>query len=144
MAKMVIGIGNGAPEQLLLSAALATKAVELGLDVDIFLFQGGMQAFRDRGVLKHPLANAADVPDPLQGFARLRATGKARIHACPTDAGRARARLKDFSPLVDDVVGLGSYVDSSEGPGVLHAYFGPCAEEKAQEPEPRKPTLQVL
>lgn len=143
MARMVIGIGNGAPEQLVLSAALATKAVEIGLDVDIFLFQGGMGAFRDRGVRRHPPANSAE-PDPLQGFARLHATGKARIHACPMDGGRARARLKDFSPLVDDVVGLGSYVDSSEGPGVLHAYFGPCAEEKAQEPEPRKPTLQVL
>ncbi len=154
MARVVIGIGNGATEQLLMSSAVVAKAVALGMDVDIYLFQGGMRAFRRGAGIHRSLGDVREtplqspVPDPFAPLQELRATGRVHIHACPAeDKSASPTRLRDFSPLVDDIVGLGSYVSNSEGKDVLHIYFGPCAEEHDMETRvegPKKPALKVL
>ena len=152
MAQIVLGIGNGAPEQLLLASTVIEKAVLIGADVNVYLFKGGLRAFRRQRAalpLRHPGGGRTErspqgLREALDVWQTLRATGKVHVHACPSfDASGATARLEDFLPLVDDVVGLASYVERSEAKDALHVYFGPCAEER-DIGRPVRPVLRAL
>jgi peroxiredoxin family protein len=146
MAQIVLGIGNGAPQQLLLASAVVEKAALLGTEVHVYLFKGGLKAFRrlNRAYPADTEATPQGLREALGIWQTLRSRGWVRIHACPSyDMRGATARQEDFLPIVDDVVGLASYVERSEAKDALHVYFGPCAEEQDAE-KPIRPVLRAL
>ena len=133
MSKMVIGLACGSLEKLLVASTLTGGAVALDMDVDIYLLLGGAYAFRkdvagsgtytDRPELLEEMKAgmaAGAVPAPLDNLRALREDGRVRIHVCGT-AGRiwGAGELSDFVDVVDDIVGVASYIMDCEEADVV-------------------------
>jgi peroxiredoxin family protein len=126
--RMSILLFSGTKDKLTSVATLSTGAVAMGMDVDIFLAYWGMNAFRkamtgsnnrfDRDFedMSGTLAKNMQAKNInwLENLRKAKANGNVKIHVCSTVADLFEAKKEDFDPIVDDVIGIGGYIEQAK------------------------------
>jgi peroxiredoxin family protein len=122
---------SGTVDRLYPVGIIASGAVAMGMEVNVFLTFWGLEAFRQgRPEQNHKMdLNYAEMA-PLMGQAMVQAKvppwieilkqakklGNVHVHACAMTADLLHLKKEDFDPIVDDIVGVGEFVsDAREG-----------------------------
>ena len=128
--KMAILLASGMSERLLAFSTLVSGAAALGYDVHIFASYWGLDAFRTSHADGHPPGEPGHGPDGerLQETLHRRnvpswrkilraakAVGHVGIYACSQSMEVMGLSRKDLDPLVDDVMGIASFVERTRG-----------------------------
>jgi peroxiredoxin family protein len=128
--KLSIVVYSGTVDKLMPVAIMTAGAVAMDMEVNLFVTFYGIHAFRKDQVQKNmrfskdfeELAPAmmktmADmhVPSWYDMLKDAKASGKVRISACSTTAGIMHVKKEDMIDIVDDVVGVGTYLDTAAG-----------------------------
>ncbi len=120
---------SGTVDRLYPAAILASGAVAMGMDVDIFLTFYGLDAFRRGQPEKNQKmdANYAElapilaqrmvekkVPSWYDMLQKAKEMGKVRVHACAMTLDLMGLTKEHLDPVVDDVVGVGEFVSHAK------------------------------
>ena len=122
---------SGTVDRLYPVGIIASGAVAMGKEVNVFLTFWGLEAFR-KGRPEKNMKMSGDYAEmaPMMGQAMVQAKvppwieilrqakklGNVKVHACAMTADLLHLKLEDFDPIVDDIVGVGEFVsDASEG-----------------------------
>jgi peroxiredoxin family protein len=122
---------SGTVDRLYPVGIIASGAVAMGKEVNVFLTFWGLEAFR-KGRPEQNMKMSADYAEmaPMMGQAMVQAKvppwieilrqakelGNVKVHACAMTADLLHLKLEDFDPIVDDIVGVGEFVsDASDG-----------------------------
>jgi peroxiredoxin family protein len=129
--KMTMGLFSGSLDKLTAAGVILSGAVAHDLEVDIYVLLQGARAFKKEvgaDVSKLGMAENADlrvefeaslerlkVKPWLDFFKEAKEIGTVKIHICGL-AGKiwGGEKLEDFVNLVDDICGIGEYIDSSQ------------------------------
>lgn len=126
---MSIVLFSGTVDKLLAVSTLATGAVAMGLDVDIFLTFWGLNAFRkdqvrtntrfsaDFAEYAEPALKAMELKNVTHWLDTLRSAkelGNIRIQACSMTMELFGWSLTDLDPIVDDVTGVATFVEIAQ------------------------------
>ncbi len=122
---------SGTVDKLFPVAILASGAVAMGQEVDIFLTFWGLEAFR-RGAPQQNMRFSKDFEDKAPAMAALMqqkqvpswyetlrkakelGNGAVRVHACAMTMDLMGLTQDDLDPIVDDVVGVGEFVEEAQ------------------------------
>ncbi|MDQ7820371.1 MAG: DsrE/DsrF/DrsH-like family protein [Armatimonadota bacterium] len=122
---------SGTVDKLFPVAILASGAVAMEQEVDIFLTFWGLEAFR-RGAPQQNMRFSKDFEDKAPAMLALMqqkqvpswyetlrkakelGNGKLRIHACAMTMDLMGLTKDDLDPIVDDVVGVGEFVEEAQ------------------------------
>lgn len=126
--RMCIVLAGATVDKLYPAAIMASGGVMNDVEVDIFLTFWGLMAFR-KGAPRQIQNVSADygdqapammqamqekkVPSWYDTLLQAREVGTVRIHACGMTADLFDLKLEDFEPVVDDIIGVGEFVDMS-------------------------------
>jgi peroxiredoxin family protein len=125
---------SGTVDRLYPVAILASGAVANGMRVDIFLtFWGLLAARREPGELAQvvspeygpeaqrflELGQQARLPSWKEMLNQARELGDVHVKACGMTMDLFRLRLEDLDPMVEEVVGVGEFVDQAKDGMVL-------------------------
>ncbi len=127
--RMSMVVFSGTVDRLYPVAIMASGAVAMGMDVEVFLTFYGLEAFRDG----HPQANqkmdmnyaevapmlmqmikAKNVPSWYQMLLRAKEIGNVKVHACSMTLDLMGLSKKDLDPIIDDIVGVGEFVSNAK------------------------------
>ena len=124
--KLSMIVFSGTVDKLYPVSILASGAVAMGMDVEIFVTFWGLNAFRkdqikqntkiskdfeEMGEAMMKMMQAKNVPSWYDILKQAKSVGNVKIHACSMTMdlmGMTREHLDD---IVDDVVGVGSFID---------------------------------
>lgn len=127
--KMSIIAFSGTVDKLFAVSTLATGAVAMGLDVDIFLTFWGLNAFRkdqvrantrfsaDFAEFAEPALQAIqtkNVPHWLDTLYGAKEIGNVRVLACSMTMELFGWNLQDLDPIVSDVTGVATFVEDAK------------------------------
>ncbi|HYM40208.1 MAG TPA: DsrE/DsrF/DrsH-like family protein [Thermoplasmata archaeon] len=128
--KLSICVYSGTVDKLLPVAIMTSGAVAMDMEVNLFVTFYGLYAFRKDQVSKNMkfskdfeemapmlMKNMGEmkVPSWYDMLKEAKASGKVRIMACSTAAGVMKVEKKDLVDIVDEVVGVGTYLDQAAG-----------------------------
>lgn len=120
---------SGTVDKLYPVAIMASGAVAMGMDVDIFVTFWGLQVFRkgnprqlgrvgkdfeDQAGAMMQIMQEKNVPSWYDTLLRARELGNVRVHACAMTMDLFGLTREDLDPIVDDVVGVGEFVDRAK------------------------------
>jgi peroxiredoxin family protein len=122
---------SGTVDKLFPVASLASGAVAMEQEVDIFLTFWGLEAFRkgapqqnmrfsrdfeDKAPAMMALMQQKQVPSWYETLRKAKelGNGKVRIHACAMTMDLMGLTKDDLDPIVDDVVGVGEFVEEAQ------------------------------
>jgi len=122
---------SGTVDKLFPVAILASGAVAMEQEVNIFLTFWGLDAFRkgqpqqnmrmskdfeDKGQAMMALMQQKKVPSWYETLTKAKelAEGKLHVHACAMTLDLFGLTKDDLDPIVDDVVGVGEFVDEAQ------------------------------
>jgi peroxiredoxin family protein len=124
--KLAIALFSGTLDRLYSATLLASGAAAMGKQVDLFLTFWGLAAFR-KGQDKMGFPVSSDygqegarlgrqiadkqVPPWFETLAAAREIGDIRIHACPMSMDVMDISKDDLEDVVDDVIGVASFVE---------------------------------
>jgi peroxiredoxin family protein len=123
--KMSICLYSGTVDKLLPAAIITTGGVAMDMEVDIFLTFYGLRAFTKEVVHSNikfgkdfeemapmitKLLQQKNVPSWYDMLKKAKDSGKVKIHACSTAADLFDITKDKLDPIVDDIVGVGSYL----------------------------------
>ncbi len=126
--KLSIVVYSGTVDKLLPVAIMTAGAVAMDMEVNLFVTFFGLHAFRKDQVEKNmkfgkdfeEMAPALmksmgemHVPSWYDMISDAKKTGNVHIMACSTAAGVMHVKKEDLVPIVDEVVGVGSYLDDA-------------------------------
>lgn len=126
--KMSIILFSGTMDKLLPVGVLASGGVAMGMDVEIFATFWGLQAltkgasqqpprmskdFEDMAPMMMQLMQEKNVPSFLDTLKTAKELGNVRVLACSMTMDLMDLTKEDFVDIVDDVVGVGEFVDSA-------------------------------
>jgi peroxiredoxin family protein len=119
---------SGTTDRLYPVGIIASGAVAMGMDVNVFLTFWGLEAFR-KGAPERPGkmdANYADmapmlaqmmrakkVPPWIDILRQAKQMGNVKVHACAMTADLMGLKKEDFDPIVDDIVGVTEFVSEA-------------------------------
>jgi peroxiredoxin family protein len=125
---MAIIVFSGTVDKLLAVSTLATGAVAMGLDVDVFLTFWGLNAFRKDQVRTNTRFSAdfAEFAEPaiqamqaknvshwLDTMNAAKEIGNIRVRACSMTMELFGWKLTDLDPIVEDVTGVATFVEDA-------------------------------
>lgn len=131
--KLSIVVFSGTVDKLLPVAIMTAGAVAMDMEVNLFVTFYGLYAFRKDTVQKNmrfskdfedmaPMLMKSmeemHVPSWYDMLKEAKASGKVHIMACSTAGGVMHVSKEDLVPIVDEVVGVGSYLDDAVGSDV--------------------------
>lgn len=120
---------SGTVDKLYPVAIMASGAVAMGMEVDIFVTFWGLQAFRkgnpaqlarvskdfeDQAGAMMQILQEKKVPSWYDTLRRAKELGNVRVHACAMTMDLFGLTKDDLDPIVDDVVGVGEFVDRAK------------------------------
>lgn len=127
--RMSIILFSGTVDKLLAVATLASGAVAMDLDVDIFLTFWGIEAFRkgnwktnrrlskdfeDYGPAVMTAMEARRVPPWLETLKTARELGNVKVYACSMTMELFGLTLDDMEDVVDDVEGVAGFIERAK------------------------------
>lgn len=129
MAKrMSICLFSGTVDKLTAVSVLSSGAVAMDMDVDIFATFYGLNALRKENVgtntrfskdfeeMQGPLMQLMQtkhIPSWYETLTKAKKAGHVKIHACSLVADMMDLKKENFDPIVDDIVGVGNYVNTA-------------------------------
>lgn len=117
---------SGTVDKLFPVGILASGAVAMGMEVDIFLTFWGLNALRkgepeknmkfsgdyaDMVPMVMQLMKQKNVPSWYETLKRTKEMGNVRVHACAMTLDLMGMTKGDLDPIVDDVVGVGEFME---------------------------------
>jgi len=120
---------SGTVDRLYPVAIMASGAVAMGMDVDIFVTFYGLEAFRNGQPEKNQkmdvnyaeiapmlasMMKAKNVPSWYSMLLQAKEMGNVRVHACSMTLDLMGLKKDDMDPIVDDVVGVGEFVSNAK------------------------------
>ncbi len=120
---------SGTVDRLYPVAIMASGAVAMGMDVEIFVTFYGLEAFRNGQPQKNQkmdvnyaeiapmlasMMKAKNVPSWYSMLLQAKEMGNVRVHACSMTLGLMGLTKADMDPIVDDVVGVGEFVSNAK------------------------------
>ena len=127
--KLAMVVFSGTMDRLMPVGILASGAVAMGMDVDIFLTFWGLQAFSKGAQGKPPkfsgdyadmapmfaqVMQAKNVPTPFETLRTAKELGHVRIYACTMTMDLLGQTKADFIDLVDATAGVGEFMDRAK------------------------------
>ncbi len=124
--KMALVVFSGTVDKLLPVGIIASGAVAMGMDVDIFLTFWGLNAFRKENIASNmkmssdyaelapmmmQLMQQKHVPSWFETLKKTKELGNVKIHACSMTYDLMSMKKEDLADIVDDVIGAGEFVD---------------------------------
>jgi peroxiredoxin family protein len=125
MNKLSMVVFSGTVDKLTAVAVMASSAVSMGMDVEIFLTFYGLHSFR-KDVLKTnnrfskdfeemagpmtQLMQKKHIPSWYDTLKQAKELGKVKIHACSLMYGIMDLKEGDLDPIVDDQIGAASFL----------------------------------
>jgi peroxiredoxin family protein len=124
--KIALVVFSGTVDRLLPVGIIASGAVAMGMDVEIFLTFWGLNAFRKENVnlnqsfskdyeemkgVMMELMQRKGVPSWYDTLKKAKELGNVRIHACAMTYDLMGLKKEDLVDIVDDVIGVGEFVD---------------------------------
>jgi peroxiredoxin family protein len=122
---------SGTVDRLYPVGIIASGAVAMGKEVNVFLTFWGLEAFRkgrpeknvkmsgDYAEMAPMMGQAmaqAKIPPWIEILRQAKKLGNVKVHACAMTADLLHLKMEDFDPIVDDIVGVGEFVsDASDG-----------------------------
>jgi peroxiredoxin family protein len=127
--KLAMVVFSGTVDRLFPVGILASGAVAMGMDVEIFLTFWGLQAFakRSQGMPPKFSVDYADmapmfaqvlkqknVPSPMETLRTAKQLGNVKIYACTMTMDLLGQTKDDFIDLVDGTAGVGEFMDRAK------------------------------
>lgn len=127
--KMALVLFSGTVDRMMPVGTLASGAVAMGMDVDIYLTFWGLQAFHKKSQGMEPKFSAdyadmapmmarvmkeKNVPSLFETLKQVKELGNVKIHACTMTMDLLGQTKEDFVALVDDTMGVGEFVDMAK------------------------------
>jgi peroxiredoxin family protein len=129
--KMTMGLFAGSLDKLTAAGVILSGAISYDMEVDVYVLMQGARAFKKEignrteflGMAENANLRAEfeaaltklKVKPWLDFFKEAKEMGKVKIHMCGL-AGKIwdGEKLEDFVDLVDDICGIGAYIESSQ------------------------------
>ncbi len=123
--RLAMIVFSGTIDKLFPVGILAAGAVAMGMDVDIFVTFWGLSALTKNGVKTNTkfskdfeemavpmmqLMQKKNVPSWYESLKQAKELGNVKIHACSMTFGLMDMKKEDLDPIVDDIVGVGSFL----------------------------------
>jgi len=120
---------SGTVDKLYPVAIMASGAVAMGMDVDLFLTFYGLDAFRKGQPQKNEkmdvnyaeiapmlgkLMKEKNVPSWYDMLRQAKEMGNVRVHACAMTLDLMGMTKENLDPIIDDVVGVGEFVSNAK------------------------------
>ena len=120
---------SGTVDKLYPVAIMASGAVAMGMDVEVFLTFYGLDAFRKGQPEKNQkmdvnyaelapvlgrLMKEKGVPSWYDMLLKAKEMGRVRVHACAMTLDLMGLKKENLDPIVDDVVGVGEFVSEAK------------------------------
>ena len=120
---------SGTVDKLYPVAIMASGAVAMGMDVEVFLTFYGLDAFRKEQPQKNQkmdvnyaelapvlgrLMKEKGVPSWYDMLVKAKEMGHVRVHACAMTLDLMGLKKENLDPIVDDVVGVGEFVSEAK------------------------------
>lgn len=127
--KLAMVVFSGTMDRLFPVGVLASGAVAMGMDVEIFLTFWGLQAFSKKAQGEHPKFSAdyaemasmfaqvleeKNVPSPFETLRKAKELGNVKIYACTMTMDLLGQTKDDFIDLVDVTAGVGEFIDKAK------------------------------
>ncbi|MEM3382592.1 MAG: DsrE/DsrF/DrsH-like family protein [Nitrososphaerales archaeon] len=126
--RLSIIVFSGTVDKLYPVSILASGAVAMGMDVDIFLTFWGLNAFfkdniktntrmskdfEDMAPLVMQVMKEKNVPSWYDTLKRAKELGKVRIHACSMTLDLLDIKKESLDDIVDDIMGVGEFIETA-------------------------------
>lgn len=122
--RLALVLGSDAPDRLHSAAQFVAGAATAGLETHVFLVNSGLAAFTRVAVERPapvPVGNAPaeriarrladpDVPGWAEVMRQAKEIGDVRVHACSSSMPLLGLRLEDLDPMVDDIMGMTTFI----------------------------------
>ena len=127
--KLSMVVFSGTMDRLMPVGILASGAVAMGMDVDIFLTFWGLQAFSKRAQGAPPkfsgdyadmapmfaqVMKQKNVPSPIETLKTAKKLGNVRVYACTMTMDLLGQTKEDFIDVVDKTAGVGEFMDMAK------------------------------
>lgn len=127
--RMSMIVFSGTVDRLYPAAIMASGAVAMGMDVDIFLTFYGLDAFRkgqpqtnqkmdvnyaEIAPMLAKLMREKNVPSWYDMLLKAKEIGNVRVHACAMTLDLMGMTKEHLDPIIDDVVGVGEFVSNAK------------------------------
>lgn len=127
--RMSLIVFSGTVDKLMAASILATGGAAMGLEVEVFLTNWGLAAFRkgdykenlriskeyeDFGPLMMQQMQAKKVPSWMENFQGAREVGDVKILACSMTLELFGWTKEDLEPIVEDVTGVATFVERAK------------------------------
>ena len=131
--RLSLVVFSGTVDKLYPVAILASGAVALGQDVEIFLTFYGLEAFRkgqpqkntkmdmnygETGPAMRKVMEAKKMPSWYDMLMQAKELGHVTVHACGTTYDLMDMKKEDLDPIVDDVIGVTEFLSRAGEGGV--------------------------
>ena len=120
---------SGTVDKLYPAAIMASGAVAMGMDVEIFLTFYGLDTFRkgmpqrnqkmdvnyaELAPVLAQLMKEKNMPSWYDMLLKAKELGHVRLHACAMTLDLMGLKKEQLDPIVDDVVGVGEFVNNAK------------------------------
>jgi len=127
--RMSMVVFSGTVDKLYPAAIMASGAVAMGMDVEIFLTFYGLDAFRkgmpqtnqkmdvnyaELAPMLAQLMKEKNVPSWYDMLLKAKEMGHVRVHACAMTLDLMGLKKEHLDPIIDDVVGVGEFVSNAK------------------------------
>jgi len=126
--KMSIILFSGTADKLIPVGILASGGVAMGMDVEIFATFWGLfslkkgaseqprmsKDFEDMGPMMMQAMKEKNMPSWLDTLRTAKELGNVKVMACANTADLVGLKLEDLEDVVDEIVGVGEYVDAAK------------------------------
>ncbi len=124
--RLTLVVFSGTVDKLMPVGNLAQGGVAMGMDVEIYLTFWGLNAFRKDQVKTNmkfskeyeemagpmmQMMQKKNVPSWYESLKQAKELGNVKIHACSTTYGLMDMKKEDLDEIVDDIVGVGTFLD---------------------------------
>jgi peroxiredoxin family protein len=128
--RFAVILESGTTDKLMAASILTAGAAAMGKEVTVFLTFGGLNAFK-KGARVAPmvmpnefagmetqmanLMQQKQVPHWLTNFESAAEVGRVKVVACSATMELFDIKKDDLEPIVEDVVGVASFIQQSDG-----------------------------
>lgn len=127
--KLSMVLFSGTVDKMMAASVIASGAVAMDMDVDIFATFYGLNSFRKEVVgtnmkfskdfeemsgMMIQLMQQKHMPSWYETLMKAKQTGNVKIHACTMTADLMGLKKENFDPIIDDMCGVGTYIENAQ------------------------------